>query len=115
MLLHKKGIGEFNHIQSNKRNMLFFRYLRYLVYAHINLYLALSNMAIDSTNSSSPWFNPVPTITKNYDDLGNGHNSESNITSDEYDHDDHSSFTTLCTLDNLNLYDVTSRPHEYQE
>ena len=95
--------------------MLFFGYLIYLVYAHSNFHLSLSSMAEDSMNSSSPWFKHVPTIAENYDDLGNGHNSESNITSDEYDHDDHISFTTPCTLDNLNLYDVTSRPHEYQE
>ena len=95
--------------------MLLFGYLRYLVYAHSNLNLALSSMARYSMNSSSPWFNLVPTIAENYDDLGNGHNSEYNITSDEYDHDDYSSFTTPCTLNNFNLYDVPSRPHEHQE
>ena len=72
-------------------------------------------MAKDSTNSSSPWFNPVPTIAQNYDDLSNGQNNESNNTSDGSDHDDYIAFTTLCTLDNFKLYDVTSRPHEHQE
>ena len=95
--------------------MLFFGYLRYLVYSNRNLHLALSTMARDSTNSSSPWFKLAPTIARNYDDLGNGNNSESNITSDESNHDDYSSFTTRCTLDNFKLCDVTSRSHEHQE
>ena len=72
-------------------------------------------MARDSTNSSSPWFNLAPTIARNYDDLGNGNNSESNITSDESNHDDYSAFTTPFTLHNFKLYDVTSRAHEHQE
>ena len=116
MLPHVKGIGEaLSILQPNKRNMLFSGYLRDLVYAHSNLHLALTNMARDSMNSSSPWFKHVPTIVENYDDLGNGHNSESNITSDESDNDDYTSFTTSCTLDSFKLYDVTSRPHEHQE
>ena len=47
MLPHVKGIGEaLTILQSNKRNMLFFGYLRDVVYAYSNLHLDLGGVGL---------------------------------------------------------------------
>jgi hypothetical protein len=77
-------------------------------------------MAKDSSNSSYPRFKHVPTAAKDQDDLETDCDTikgESDVDSDESDdHDsDSSAFTTPCVLDDLEHYDVASRPQEHQE
>lgn len=97
-----------SHIHSKRRNRLLSGKLEDLVYVRSNLQLALSNVAKDETNSSSPWLEPVPDALRDQDDLDNE--------SDESNGDrDSSGFTPPSALDDLEIFDVTSRPRKQQE
>lgn len=109
----ERNWSSFSHIQSKKRNRLLSSRLEDLVYVRSNLQLALSSVAKDSSSSSRPWFDDDPSAKEDLSIDGD--------TSDEpsddralLDDDNHSSraFPTSCALDDLELYDVTSRPQE---
>jgi hypothetical protein len=83
-----------------------------LVYVRSNLQLALKNVAKDSSNSSTPWLNVVSDAPEDGDNLG--------IESDKASatakfSGDPSGFTAPSALDDIELFDVTSRPQEHQE
>ena len=65
-------------------------------------------MAKDETNSSTPWMETVPDALRDQDDLDN-EGDESNGDRDS------SGFTPSSALDDIELFDVTSRPREQQE
>ena len=108
----ERNWSAFNHIQSKKRNRLLSGKLEDLVYVRSNLQLALNNVAKDSSNFSTPCFNPVPYALVDEDDL----DIESDRASCESSGDHASSgFTAPSALDDIELFDVTSRPRERQE
>jgi len=116
----ERNWSSFNHIQSKKRNRLLSTQLENLVYVRSNLKLALKSVAKDSSSSTHPWFEAIPSAKE--DDFGiDGDNSDEASANDECDRgslndasDGHNSttFTDPCALDDLELYDVTSRPQE---
>jgi hypothetical protein len=110
----ERNWSSFNHIHSKKRNRLLSGKLEDLVYVRSNLQLALKNVAKDSSNSSTPWLSPVPDAPEDGDDLGI--ESDRSSASVEFS-DDHASsgFTAPTALDDIELFDVTSRPQEHQE
>ena len=104
----ERNWSAFSHIHSKRRNRLLSRKLGDLVYVRSNLQLALSNVAKDETNSSTPWMEAVPNAHQDQDDFDSeGHESNG-------DHDS-SGFTPPSALDDIELFDVTSRPQEQQE
>jgi hypothetical protein len=108
----ERNWSAFNHIHSKKRNRLLSRNLEDLVYVRSNLQLALNNVAKDSSNISTPCFNHVPDALGDEDDL----DIESDKASRESSGDHASSgFTAPIALDDIELFDVTSRPRERQE
>ena len=74
-----------------------------LVYVRSNLQLALSNVAKDETNSSTPWMETISNAHQDQDDFDN-ESHESNGDRDS------SGFTPPSALDDIELFDVTSRP-----
>ena len=88
--------------------MLLSRKIGDLVYVCSNLQLDLINVAKDETNSSTPWMETVPNAHQDQDDFDN-ESHESNGDRDS------SGFTRPCALDDIELFDVTSRPQEQQE
>jgi hypothetical protein len=81
--------------------------LENLVYVCSNLQLALNNVAKDSSNSSTPWFEHVLDALGDQDDL----DLECDRMSGESNGDCASSgFTAPSGLDDVELFDVTSRP-----
>jgi hypothetical protein len=108
----ERNWSTFNHIHSKKRNRLLSGKLEDLVYVRSNLQLALNNVAKDSSNLSTPCFNHVPDALVDEDDL----DIESDRASCESRGDHASSgFTAPSALDDIKLFDVTSRPRERQE
>jgi hypothetical protein len=111
----ERNWSSFNHIQSKKRNKLLSTRLEDLVYVHSNLKMALSSVAKDASSSSRPWIGPTLNIE---DDLDIDGDSLDELGHDRVpltdDFDDHTSssngFTCPCSLDDLELYDVTSKP-----
>jgi hypothetical protein len=76
--------------------------------------LALNNVAKDSSNSSTPWLSSIPDAREDGDDLGI--ESDRASASAEFSGDHASSgFTAPTALDDIELFDVTSRPQEHQE
>ena len=79
-----------------------------LVYVRSNLQLALSNVAKDETNSSTPWMETISNAHQDQDDFDNeSHESNGDC--------DSSGFTPPSALDDIELFDVTSRPQEQEE
>ena len=83
-----------------------------LVYVHSNLQLALSNVAKDESNSSSSWLEFVRDALGDQDDLGIGSDRDSGESNGDHDS---SGLTPPSALDDLDLFDVTSKPREHQE
>jgi len=116
----ERNWSSFNHIQSKKRNKLLSTRLENLVYVRSNLKLALNSVAKDSSSSTHPWFEADPTSSAEENDLGiDGDSSDEPtatddrvLVSDASDNNISSAFTAPCALDDLDLYDVTSRPLE---
>ena len=112
----ERNWSSFNHIQSKKRNRLLSTRLEDLVYVRNNLQLAISSVAKDSSDSSHPWIGHSP--SEEEDDFNIDGDTPDQPIDDRVPHtdefDDHSSsgFTTPCDIDDLELDDVTSRPHE---
>jgi hypothetical protein len=112
----ERNWSSFNHIQSKKINKLLTTRLEDLVYVHSNLHLALSSVAKDASTSSRPWFEPI--LSAEEDDLGTDGDSleepsdDGGPLIDEFGGHTSSTFTSPCALDDLELYDVTSRPQE---
>eukprot|EP00253_Pinus_taeda_P015918 PITA_15918 len=81
-----------------------------------NLQLALKNVAKESSNSSTPWIDPVPNATMDDADLyiDSDINTDREFT-DEYGAEASSGFTAHTALDDIELFDVTSGQQEYQE
>jgi hypothetical protein len=105
----ERNWSSFNHIQSKKRNKLLSTRLEELVYVRSNLKLALSSVAKDASSSSRPWFGPTLSIEE--DDLDIDGDSLDELGDDFDDHTSSSGgFTSPCSLDDLELDDVTSRP-----
>ena len=110
----ERNWSAFDHIQSKKRNRLSSKKLEDLVYVRSNLQLALSNVAKESSNSSTSWFETVP----GPDALGDEDGLD--IESDKANSESNggyasSAYTAPSALDDLELFDVTSRPGEQQE
>ena len=80
-----------------------------------NLQLALSSLAKYSSSSYHPWFEPIPSVEKDFgidgDSDDDPHDNGAPYIDDYEDHNS-SAFTTPCALDGLELYDITSRPQE---
>ena len=116
----ERNWSSFNHIQSKKRNKLLSTRLENLVYVRSNLKLALNSVAKDSSSSTHPWFEVEPTSSAEENNLGiDGDSSDEQtatsdrvLVSDASDNHISSAFTAPCALDDLDLYDVTSRPLE---
>jgi hypothetical protein len=105
--LCERSWSSFSHIYSKKINRLLSGKLEDLVYVHSNLQLALNNVAKDSSNSSTPWFEAIPAALGHQDDF----DLERNKVSGESNGDHASSgFIILSALDDVELIDVTSRP-----
>ena len=84
-----------------------------------NLQLALSSLAKDSSSSYHPWFEPIPSVEEDFGIDGDRDNDDDPhdngapyIDNDDYEDHNSSAFTTPCALDDLELYDITSRPQE---
>lgn len=105
-----KGIG----VHSKKRNRLLFGRLEDVVYVRSNLQLALKNVAKESSNSSTPWIDPVPNASRDEADFYIDSDINREL-SDEFDVDASSGFTTPIALDDIELFDITSGPREHQE
>ena len=110
----ERNFSSFNYIQSKKINKLLCTRLEDLVYVRSNLKLAFRSVAKDASSSSQPWFGPVLSIEEDGLDI-DGDSLDEN--SDDggplvYEFGGHTSstFTSPCALDDLELYDVTSRP-----
>jgi hypothetical protein len=71
-------------------------------------------VAKDSSNSSSPWLSPVRDASEDGDDLGIESDRSSTIAEFSGDHAS-SGFSVPSALDDIKLFDVTSRPQEHQE
>ena len=77
-------------------------------------------MAKDSSSSTHPWFEAEPTSSAEENNLGiDGDSSNEQTATDDRvlvsgasDNHISSAFTAPCALDDLELYDVTSRPLE---
>ena len=97
--------------------MLLSSRLEDLVFVRNNLHLALSSLAKDSSSSSRLWFEPIPSVEEDFgidgdsDDADEPHDDGVPYTDDYEDHNS-SAFSTPCALDDLELYDITSRPRE---
>eukprot|EP00253_Pinus_taeda_P032318 PITA_32318 len=112
----ERNWSSFDHIHSKKRNRLLSGRLEDLVYVRSNLQLAMKNVAKESSNSSTPWINPVPNATM--DDADLYIDSDINIDGDftnESDAEASSGFTTHTALDDIELFDITSGQQEHQE
>jgi hypothetical protein len=110
----ERNWSSFNHLHSKKINRLLSGKLEDLVYVHSNLQLDLKNVAKDSSNSSTPWLGPVSDAPEDGDDLG--FESDRTSASAEFSGDHASSgFTSPSVLDDIDIFDVTSRPQEHQE
>lgn len=113
----ERNWSSFNHIQTKKRNRLLSSRLEDLVYVRNNLHLALSSLAKDSSSSYRPWFEPIPSVEEDFgidgdsDDVDEPHDDGVPYIDDYEDHNS-SAFSTPCALDDLELYDITSRPQE---
>eukprot|EP00253_Pinus_taeda_P025970 PITA_25970 len=79
-----------------------------------NLQLTLKNVAKESSNSSTPWINPVPNASMDEADLYIDSDIDRELT-DESDAKASSGFTTPTALDDIELFDITSGPQEHQE
>ena len=99
----ERNWSAFSHIHSKRRNRLLSGKLGDLVYVRSNLQLALSNVAKDETNSSTPWMETISNAHQDQDDFDN-ESHESNGDRDS------SGFTPPSALDDIELFDVTSRP-----
>lgn len=83
-----------------------------LVYVRSNLQLALNNVAEDSSNSSNPWFKldfDAPGDENDIDTMSDRSSPESS------GNDASSGFTAPSAFDDIEHFDVTSRPQEHQE
>jgi len=85
-----------------------------LVYVHSNLQLALKNVAKESSNSSTPWNDPVPNASMDDTDLYIDSEIDRELT-DESDAKASSGFTTPIALDDIELFYITSGPQGHQE
>eukprot|EP00253_Pinus_taeda_P009303 PITA_09303 len=81
-----------------------------------NLHLALKNVAKESSNSSTPWIDPVPNVTMDDADLyiDSDINTDREF-ADESGAEASSGFTAHTALDDIELFDVTSGQQEHQE
>eukprot|EP00253_Pinus_taeda_P029370 PITA_29370 len=111
-----KNWSSFDHIHSEKRNRLSSGRLEDLVYVRSNLQLALKNVAKESSNSSTPWIDPVPNATMDDADLyiDSDINTDREFT-DESGAEASSGFTPHTALDDIELFDITSGQQEHQE
>ena len=81
--------------------------------------IGLKQFSKDSSSSYRPWFEPIPSVEEDLGIDGDSDNEPNDEVHgvphiDEYeDHNSHA-FTTPCALDDLELYDVTSRPQEWK-
>eukprot|EP00253_Pinus_taeda_P032019 PITA_32019 len=110
----ERNWSSFDHIHSKKRNRLLSGRLEDLVYVRRNLQLALKNVAKESSNSSTPWIDPVPNASMDDADLYIDNDTNREFT-DESDAEASSGFTTPTALDDIELFDITSGPQEHQE
>ena len=69
-------------------------------------------MAKESSNSSTPWIDPVPNASRDEADFYNDSDIDREF-SDEYDAEASSRFTTPTTLDDIEIIDITSGPLEH--
>eukprot|EP00253_Pinus_taeda_P028657 PITA_28657 len=102
-----------DHIHFKKRNRFLSGRLEDLVYVRSNLQLALKNVAKESSNSSTPWIDPVPNASRDEDDFYIDSDIDKDL-SDEFDGEALRKFTTPTALDDIELFDITSEPHEHQ-
>ena len=112
----ERNWSSFNHIQSKKRNKLLCTRLEDLVYVCSNLQLALSSVAKDTSSSSHPWFKPFPNGDFAAEDEleidgDTSHETSANDNRDLAD-DLNSISSGPCALDDVELYDVSSRLEE---
>ena len=110
----ERNWSSFDHIHSKKRNRLLSGRLEDLVYVRSNLQLALKNVAKESSNSSTPWIDLVPNALMDDADLYIDSDIDKELT-DASDAEASSGFTTPSALDDIELFDITSRPQEHQE
>lgn len=112
----ERNWSSFDHIHSKKGNRLSSGRLEDLVYVRSNLQLALKNVAKESSNSSTPWIDPVPNATMDDADLyiDSDINTDREFT-DESGAEASSGFTAHTALDDIELFDVTSGQQEHQE
>ena len=71
-------------------------------------------MAKESSNSSTPWMDPIPNRSRDRVDFYIDHDIDREL-SDESDVEASSGFTAPTALDDIELFDITSGPHEHQE
>lgn len=109
----ERNWSTFDHIHS-KKNRLLSGKLEDLVYVRSNLQLALKNVAKESSNSSTPWIDPVPNASMDDADLYIDNDTDREF-ADESDAEASSGFTTPTALDDIELFDVTSGQQEHQE
>jgi hypothetical protein len=93
----ERNWSSFDHIHSKKRNRLLSGRLEDLVYVRSNLQLALKNVAKESSNSSTPWIDPVPNASMDDADLYIDSDIDRELT-DESDAEASSGFTLLLLL-----------------
>ena len=76
--------------------------------------MALKNVAKESSNSSTPWIDPVPNASMDNADLYIVSDIDKELT-DASDAKASSEFTTHTALDDIELFDITSGQQEHQE
>eukprot|EP00253_Pinus_taeda_P018825 PITA_18825 len=99
---------------SSMVGILWFRDTRIAKFCNSNLQLALKNVAQESSNSSTPWIDPVPNASMDEADLYIDSDIDRELT-DEPDAEASSVFTEPTTLADIELFDKTSGPQEHQE
>eukprot|EP00253_Pinus_taeda_P013199 PITA_13199 len=110
----ERNWSSFDHIHSMKRNRLLSGILEDLVYVRSNLPLALKNVAKESSNSSTPWIDLVPNASMDEVDLYIDSDIDKELTN-ESNAEASNGFTAPTTLDDIELFDITSGPQEHQE
>ena len=109
---HVKGIGVPLTTFHPKKNRLSSGRLEDLFYVRSNLQLALKNVAKESSNSSTPWIDPVPNATMGDADLYIDSDREF---ADESGAEASSGSISHTALDDIELFDITSGQQERQE
>eukprot|EP00253_Pinus_taeda_P030140 PITA_30140 len=110
----ERNWSSFDHIHSKKRNRLLSGRLEDLVYVRSNLELALKNVAKESSNSSTRWIDPIANASRDEVDFYIDSDIDREL-SDESDAEASGGFTAPITLDDIEIFHITSGPQDHQE